>query len=240
MRLSHHTDTRARARPAIHFLAFGLLVALGANASVRAQSGRRPTRPDTRASRPTDAPAPVATPAESPAPTAAANARTASAPEFSLVVAGRVEDGQTSEQANVILASFLKRLKDAPNAAAAYAGEMKREQAEGRAKGEREAFVVLVELEMDRVQDGRIILSTPDLVVKYQVFEPTTGRTKMKGKVYFQPAGGARARKERWPDGPPIKMTPEAAGIEAAERVLGWLAANRLEESRKQGGVRMH
>ncbi|HYP52453.1 MAG TPA: hypothetical protein VEQ42_02875, partial [Pyrinomonadaceae bacterium] len=184
-------------------------------------------------------PAPAATPAESPAP-ATSNARAERAPEFSLVVAGRVDDERTSEQANVILASFLKRLKDAPNVAAAYAGEMKRDEAERRAKEESASFVVLVELEMDRVQDGRIVLRTPDLVVKYQIFAPATGRSKAKGKVFFQPAGGARARKDRWPDGPPIKMTPEAAGIEAAERVLNWLAAARLEETRKSGGVRMH
>ena len=211
-------------------MAFCLLLALGANETARAQSGRRVPRADGRAARTDEAPAP----AEPSPPKAAAE----KAPQFSVLVAGRVDIDKEDERAKVILASFLKRLKDAPNVTSAYAGEMKREQATKRARGEREAFVVHVELETDHVQGLKILMSTPDLIVKYQVFEPVTGKRKMKGRVYFQPAGGARARKEEWPGDPPIKMTPEAAGIEAAERVLAWLADHRLYETPKAEGFR--
>jgi len=218
-------------RPSL--VSFCLLLALGADAPTRAQSGRRVPRTDGRAPRAEETPA--ATPAPSPPATRPAETN---APKFSVLVAGRVERVKEDERAHVILASFLKRLKDAPNVTAAYAGEMKREQATKRARDEREAFVVHVELETDHVQGMKILMSTPDLIVKYQVFAPETGQQKAKGRVYFQPAGGARARKENWPDGPPIKMTPEAAGIEAAERVLAWLVEHRLLETKPIVGRR--
>ena len=221
-------ETHSRAAKSLPppLVAFCLLLALGAGESSRAQSGRRvPRTTDGRAARAYDA----APPAESPSPPPKSPAE--SAPKFSVVVAGRINSGEGDERANVILASLLKRLKDAPNVTTAYAGEMKRAQATRRAQGEQEAFVVHVELETDHVQGWKVLMSTPDLIVKYQVFAPGTGKSKMKGRVYFQPAGGARARKESWPGDPPIKMTPEAAGIEAAERVLAWLVEHRLYET---------
>ena len=44
-----------------------------------------------------------------------------------------------------------------------------------------------------------------------------------KDKIYFQAIGGARARKDEWPKGPPLKITPAAAGIAAADRLHDWL-----------------
>jgi hypothetical protein len=38
-------------------------------------------------------------------------------------------------------------------------------------------------------------------------------------------------RKSEWPGGTPIKITPEAAGMEAADHVHDWL---RLDEMRKR------
>ena len=228
------THSRAARRLPPPLVAFCLLLALGAGENSRAQSGRRvPRTTDSRAARADDAVAPAESPSPPPPKSPAEDA-----PRFSVVIAGRINSDEADERAKVILASFLKRLKDAPNVTSAYAGEMKREQATKRAQGEREAFVVHVELETDHVQGWKVLMSTPDLIVKYQVFAPGTGKSKMKGRVYFQPAGGARARKESWPGDPPIKMTPEAAGIEVAERVLAWLVEHRLYETPRVIGSR--
>jgi hypothetical protein len=91
-------------------------------------------------------------------------------------------------------------------------------------------MVVLLSFEIDNVQDGTIVLNSPDLQVEYQIHEPVTGKKLTKGKIYFQAIGGARARKSEWPGGTPIKITAEAAGIEAADHVHDWL---RLAEARK-------
>jgi hypothetical protein len=82
---------------------------------------------------------------------------------------------------------------------------------------------VLLQLEIDNFQEGTIVLNSPDLEIVYTVFEPVTGKERFKGKVYFQAIGGARARKDAWPNGPPIKITPEAAAIAAADGLYDWL-----------------
>ncbi|MCM3906316.1 MAG: hypothetical protein ND866_31905 [Pyrinomonadaceae bacterium] len=74
------------------------------------------------------------------------------------------------------------------------------------------------------------MLNSPDLEVKYFIFEPGTGQEKAKGKVYYQAIGGAGMRKDNWPNGPPIKITVEAAGVEAAERVHDWLLVAALPQ----------
>jgi hypothetical protein len=58
----------------------------------------------------------------------------------------------------------------------------------------------------------------------YSVFRPHTGKEQTKGKVYYQGVGGGRLRKSEWPTGTPIRITTEAAGIEAAEQLHAWLA----------------
>jgi hypothetical protein len=55
------------------------------------------------------------------------------------------------------------------------------------------------------------------------VLAPHTGKRQTKGKVYFQGIGGGRMRKSGWPNGTPIRITPEAAGIEAADGLYFWL-----------------
>jgi len=92
-----------------------------------------------------------------------------------------------------------------------------------RAREQAESFVVLLQFEIDNFQEGRLVLNSPDLEVKYFIFAPGSGELKTKGKVYYQAIGGAKMRKDNWPNGPPIKITVEAAGIEAAERVHDWL-----------------
>ena len=100
-----------------------------------------------------------------------------------------------------------------------------------RFPSEAESFVVLLSFEIDSFQRGTIILNSPDLRIDYLVLAPRTGKKQMTGKVYFQAIGGGRMRKSDWPSGTPIKITPEAAGIEAADYVHDWL---RLDEMRKR------
>jgi hypothetical protein len=94
-----------------------------------------------------------------------------------------------------------------------------------------DSFIVLLKFEIDSFQNGTIILNSPDLQVEYQILAPKTGKKVSHGKVYFQSIGGGRMRKSEWPGGTPIKITAEAAGIEAAEHVHDWL---RLDEARAQ------
>jgi hypothetical protein len=124
-----------------------------------------------------------------------------------------------------IYASFIKRLNEFTNVTGTSIGDAKRRQAVLRARQERETFVVLLQFEIDNFQEGRLVLNSPDLEVKYFIFAPGTGELKTKGKVYYQAIGGAKMRKDNWPNGPPIKITVEAAGIETAERVHDWLVA---------------
>lgn len=129
-----------------------------------------------------------------------------------------------------IYASFIKRLNEFANVSCTSIGDAKRQQAILRARGESESFVVLVQFEIDNFQEGSLVLNSPDLEVKYFIFEPVTGKEETKGKVYYQAIGGAKMRKDNWPKGPPIKITVEAAGIEAAERVHDWLLAASMPQ----------
>jgi hypothetical protein len=61
------------------------------------------------------------------------------------------------------------------------------------------------------------------LEIEYFLFAPHSGKKQTQGKVYFQGVGSGRLRKSNWPNGTPVKMTPEDAGIEAAESLYQWL-----------------
>ncbi len=125
---------------------------------------------------------------------------------------------------DAIYAAFIQRLNDQKSVAATAIGDLyKREAAVRRAKSETEQFVVLLKLEIDSFQGGTIILNSPDLRINFLVFAPVTGHQKYKGMVYYQAIGGARARKDAWPNGPPIKITPEAAAFAAADGLYDWL-----------------
>ena len=131
---------------------------------------------------------------------------------------------QPSEE--VIFASFVKRLTEFKNLDGSLLGEMTREHAAKRARQETDAYVVLVQFVTDKYQRGKLVLDSPDLEIKYFVFAPLSVQPQLKGKVYYQAIGGGQRRKSTWPEGPPVKITVEAAGIEAAERLHDWLAEN--------------
>lgn len=126
---------------------------------------------------------------------------------------------------DVISASFFKRLTDFMNVDCTSIGDLKQAQALARAKSEREAFVVLLKFDMNNYQSGTILLNSPDLEIEYLAFAPRTGKKHVRGKVYFQTIGSGRMQKSEWPNGTPIRITPEAAGIEAAETLHHLLLA---------------
>ncbi|HKP46494.1 MAG TPA: hypothetical protein VJT50_07830, partial [Pyrinomonadaceae bacterium] len=124
---------------------------------------------------------------------------------------------------DVAFASFLQRLNEYADISATSIGDLKHSQAIKRAKHETQIPVVVLSFDIDRYAGGTIILNSQDLEIEYFLFAPQTGKKQTQGKVYFQGVGSGRLRKSDWPNGTPVKMTPEAAGIDAAEALHQWL-----------------
>lgn len=206
-----------------------LILLFGLFDSTEAQSGRRAAK-----SQPAGTPAPTPTSVSTP-----------DSPNTDLVLTPLLGDLQQKVQLligkqptrrhlqseDVIFASFVKRLNQYTNVLATSVGDLKHTDAVIRARTEAESFVVLLSFEIDNFQRGTIILNSPDLQIDYLVLAPRTAKKQTTGKVYFQAIGGGRMRKSDWPVGTPIKITPEAAGTEAADYVHDWL---RLDEMRKR------
>jgi hypothetical protein len=204
-----------------------LLLLLGLFDSIEAQSGRRSTKP---ASTPTPTPASPSVPT-SPAADLSSTHRMDGLHQKVKLLVGRHPTRKHLQSEDVILASFVNRLNEDTNISATSAGDLQHTEAVLLAKTEAEAYVVLLSFEIDSFQGGTIILNSPDLQIDYLVLAPQTAKKQTKGKVYFQAIGGGRMRKSEWPGGTPIRITPEAAGIEAADHVHDWL---RLDEMRKR------
>jgi hypothetical protein len=184
------------------FLFFCSTVAIG-------QSGRRPIRPTTQVS------PSISTPDDF--------APSDNQPKIRVLVARQPTSRRLLTE-DTIYAAFVQRLNEQKNIDATGIGDLKeRDDAVKRARSEADAFVVLLHLEIDSFQRGTIVLNSPDLRINYFVFSPVTGKEDYKGKVFYQAIGGARARKDAWPNGPPIKLTPEAAAGAAADGLYDWL-----------------
>jgi hypothetical protein len=210
---------------------FGLAVAIllfGLFDSVAAQSGRRTPKPLPPG---TPAPTPSSATLDSPGEDLLRAPLLGGLQNKVKLLIGRQPTRRHLQSEDAILASFVKRLNEDPNVSAKSAGDLKHTEAVLLAKTEADAFVVLLSFEIDSFQGGTIILNSPDLQIDYLVLAPQTGKKQTKGKVYFQAIGGGRMRKSEWPGGTPIKITAEAAGIEAADHVHDWL---RLDEMRKR------
>jgi hypothetical protein len=193
----------------------GLMLLLPVCSLVSAQSGRRPPKPQAL-------PSPTQTPPESEIDGRKLAGQEQTGPKIKVLVA-RQPTSKSLPSEDAIYASFLDRLNEFPALAATSIGDLERNQAVKRAQTETDAFVVLMKFEIDSVQRGTIVLNSPDLRITYFVFAPRSGKERTKDKIYYQAIGGARARKDEWPKGPPLKITPAAAGIAAAERLHDWL-----------------
>ena len=225
MRLFPHFRRQGRKQwgCALLLLLFGVTLE---GVEAEAQSGRR-------APKPSSTPAASTTPAESPA----LNPEKPSMPgEFASKVRLLVARQPTSKHLSTedqILASFVKHLNQYENIEATPIGDIKESRAVERAKSEKEAFVILMKFDIDSFQDGTIIVNSQDLEIEYYVLAPQTGKKQTKGKVYFQGIGGGRMRKSNWPNGTPIRITPEAAGIEAADGLYFWLKLAAAQNQKK-------
>jgi hypothetical protein len=182
-----------------------------------AQSGRRVNR-----TAPAGAPLPAPTPIpEVPAPIRKKFA--ALRYPVRLLIAKQYTSKHLASE-TVIFNSFLHHLNEMPNIEGTLIGDLKRDQAAKRALTETDAYVVLVQFEIDNFQGGKVVINSPDLEVKYFVFPPLSKGAELKGKVYYQSLGGPQGRKANSPTDPPIRITVEAAGHETAERLYFWLA----------------
>ncbi len=216
---------------AIVLLLFGVALEAG---EAEAQSGRRAAKPSTAVS--STPPAPIAT-TESPNPDAEKPLAPGELPSKVKLLVARQPTSKHLHTEDQILASFVKQLNRYDNIEATSVGDVKEGQAIERAKTETEAFVILMKFDIDSFQSGTIIMNSQDLQIEYSVLAPHTGKRQTKGKVYFQGIGGGRMRKSDWPNGTPIRITPEAAGIEAADGLYFWLklAAVRSKNGSGQG-----
>lgn len=191
--------------------AIALLVMFVFCATVCAQSGRHGEKL-------TPLPVPAGTPTNSVMPGSSARL-----PQKTQLLVARQTTRKHLRTEDVVFASFVKRLNEYPNLECLPLGDMKQSQAAARAKTETVDPVVIVTFDIDSYAGGTIILNSQDLEIEYFLFAPRSGKKQTQGKVYFQSVGSGRLRKSNWPNGTPVKMTPEDAGIEAAESLYQWL-----------------
>lgn len=229
MSLFPHLKSQSRKQwgLAVVLLLFG--VALEA-AEAEAQSGRRAAKPSSPVS--ATPPAPVS-PTESPSPEAEKPLAPGQLPSKVQLLVVRQPTSKHLHTEDQILASFVKHLNQYENIEATSIGDTKEGQAVERAKAETEAFVILLKFDIDSFQSGTIIMNSRDLQIEYSVLAPHTGKRQTKGKVYFQGIGGGRMRKSDWPNGTPIRITPEAAGIEAADGLYFWLKLAAVRKAKQ-------
>ena len=180
------------------FRGFVLVALLILGPPANAQSGRRPPR-----SQPSITTAGTAIKTDATAKVANASSSHKLPYKLELLI-GRQFTSKHQPGEATIYASFIKRLNEFTNVSGTSIGDVRRQQAILRAREETESFVVLLQFEIDNFQEGSLVLNSPDLEVKYFVFAPGTGEPKTKGKVYYQAIGGAKMRKDNWPNGPPI------------------------------------
>lgn len=209
-------NLRSRARRRWGFVA--VLLLLGISPETEAQSGRRTSKPTSG----TTATAPPV-PHESPSVDSTKQPVSSTLENKVRLLVARQPTSKRFQVEDLILASFVKHLNQHENIEAASIGDLKEGRAVERAKAETDAFVILLKFDIDSFQNGTIILNSQDLEIEYFVIAPRSGKKQTKGKVYYQGIGGGRLRKSDWPNGTPIRMTPEAAGIEAAEGLYFWL-----------------
>jgi len=179
------------------------------------QSGRRSTGQPSASPAPTPLAAPEIRDTQAP--------RTQSASKVRLLFA-RQPTSRHLVSEDAVAASFFQRLTQYADVDCISIGDLKENKALARAKAEKEAVVVLLKFDINSYQSGTIILNSPDLEIEYFALAPRTGKKYAKGKIYFQTIGSGRMQKSGWPNGTPIRITPEAAGIEAAETLYQLLA----------------
>lgn len=214
-------QSRKQSGLAVFLLLFGVIWEAG---EAEAQSGRRTVKPSSPIS------STPAAPNENSDPHSVKPAAGELPAKVRLLVA-RQPTSKHLHTEDQIFASFVKHLNEYANIEATSIGDTKEGRAVERAKNETEAFVILMKFDIDSFQSGTIIMNSQDLQIEYSVLAPQTGKRQTKGKVYFQGIGGGRLRKSSWPNGTPIRITPEAAGSEAADGLYFWLKLAAMKKA---------
>ena len=200
-----------------------LLLLLGSTPISQAQSGRRPPK------RPTS---PDPLPPKQEEPPIKPSSDQNSGPKIPIKVVWHLSYvGSSTIYSRTVLEACLERLSQSGSVRATTASdEMNRKQASDLAKGSSDTYVVWFELEVDMAyRDRSGIGSVPPqyLMVRFEVYTPTTGKTKTSGQVYQRPQG---------PAGIPIPGPGTSgtavyslgyAGHELADRVLDSLGIAR-------------
>jgi hypothetical protein len=162
-----------------------VLLLLSAAPISQAQSGRRPPKQPT-------APDPLPPKAEEPPikPSADQN----SAPKIPVKVVWHLANFSSSTiYSRTVQEACLERLSQSGSIRATTAAdELNRKQAIDMAKGSADTYVVWFELEVDASYTDRSgIGAVPPqyLTVRFEVYTPTTGKTKTSGHIYQRPQG---------------------------------------------------
>ena len=185
--------------------------------SVPAQSGRRTPKP------------PTITPPQTEQPQVAGAISGRRLTEKVSLIVARQPTSKHLLSEDAITASVIRRLNELPNVNATAAGDLNHDKAVKRARSEKQRPVVLLEFDVDTFQSGTIFLNSPDLDVRVLIFAPESGQQKFKGNVYYKAVGGPMLKKDNWPSGPPVRITTDAVGIEAAEQVYDWLVVQEMK-----------
>ncbi|MBA3240417.1 MAG: hypothetical protein H0T60_04245 [Acidobacteria bacterium] len=128
----------------------------------------------------------------------------------------------------IVLEGFARRLGQSPLVAVSQAGKGTRKEGRDRAKGESEAFVVLLELEEESADPSVRTRTRSDqrlLVIKTYVYAPATGDLKFTDRFVERPhrssttVGGVRVPVPSSRSNPSEQQL-EQAGRDAADRLL--------------------
>ena len=125
---------------------------------------------------------------------------------------------------DTVLDNCVRRLNDASEINAITAGRgMTRAQAGIKAKAQKEAFVIFLQIESDLTPTAKQAKNGPDeLYVRYTIFEPATARIKQWGRthqqIYKTGQGGVSTTSKSSPVYSEYAL--KQAAKEAAERVL--------------------
>jgi hypothetical protein len=152
---------------------------------------------------------------------------TVKAPKIQLLVS--VEDhnllvGVPYYLSDTVLDNCVRRLNDAAEINATTAGRgMTRTEAGVKAKAQKEAFVIFLQIESDIAPSAKQAKNGPDdLYVRYTIFEPATARIKQWGRthqqIYKTGQGGVSTSSKN--SAVYSEYALKQAAKEAAERVL--------------------
>ena len=127
---------------------------------------------------------------------------------------------------DTVLENCMQRLNDSADVVPRSVGRgMERADAVRRAKEEKEAYVVWLQVESDVVDSGRQQKEGPDeLYVRYTIFEPQTGKVRQSGRTHkqiYKTGRGGVSTPTSTRNGPLYsEYALKQAAREAAERIL--------------------